>query len=148
MPLKCFNFYRNVLLPLLTVSSRYFLHHARTLISGAKREQVFVSILLFHRNRNFILLFHSSLLRHLQESIHLFSYITCKAYRYEHDWKYIYSKKRWIFTKTKKQENLLTSRYLLAQVQQWKQRNNVWNLFKVNNKDNQNNMTSFWCHYC
>ena len=73
-----FYFYRNVLLPLLTVSYRYFLHHARTLISGAKREQVFVSILLFHPKRNFILLFHSSLLRQLQESIHLFSTLHAK----------------------------------------------------------------------
>ena len=29
----------------------------------------------------------------------------------------------------------LPSRYLLVQSEQWKQYNNVWNLFKVNNKD-------------
>ena len=29
---------------------------------------------------------------------------------------------------------LQSSRYLLVQIQQWEQQNNVWNLFKVKNK--------------
>ena len=29
----------------------------------------------------------------------------------------------------------IPSQYLLTQSQQWKHQNNVWNLFKVNNKD-------------
>ena len=36
--------------------------------------------------------------------------------------------------------------YLLAQSQQWKHHNKVWNMFKVNNKDTRKtSMTSFWC---
>ena len=31
-----------------------------------------------------------------------------------------------------------SSRYLLNQSQQWKHQGNVWNMFKVNNKDNKN----------
>ena len=39
-----------------------------------------------------------------------------------------------------------TSWHLLVQ---WKHQNNVWNLYKVNNKDTRaTSMTSFWCLYC
>ena len=35
---------------------------------------------------------------------------------------------------------------LLVQSQQWKHQNNVWNLFKVNNRDTRTtSMTLFWC---
>ena len=43
----------------------------------------------------------------------------------------------------------VTSRHLLVQSQQWKHQNNMWNLFKVNNKDTKTtSVTSFWCLYC
>ena len=43
----------------------------------------------------------------------------------------------------------IASRYLLVQNQQWKHQNNVWSLFKFNNKDNTTtSMTSFCCLYC
>ena len=35
----------------------------------------------------------------------------------------------------KNSDRLFPSRYLLVQSQQWKYQNNVWNLFKVNNKE-------------
>ena len=39
--------------------------------------------------------------------------------------------------------------HLLVQSQQWKHQKNVWNLFKVNNKDNSmTSMAWFWCLYC
>ena len=41
---------------------------------------------------------------------------------------------------------LCPTRHLLVQSQQWKQQNNVWNLFKGNNKDTR--ITSFCCLYC
>ena len=41
------------------------------------------------------------------------------------------------------------SRLLLVQNQQWKHQNNVWNLFKVTNKDSRTpSFKSFWCFYC
>ena len=41
------------------------------------------------------------------------------------------------------------SRQLLVQSQQRKHQNNVWNLFKVNNKDTRRtSATSLWCLYC
>ena len=52
------------------------------------------------------------------------------------------------------------SRHLLVQKQQWKHQNNVWNLFKVNNKDTRRLVlvslllslnrihTLFWCYHC
>ena len=40
------------------------------------------------------------------------------------------------------------NRYLLVQSQQWKHQNNLWILFKVNNKDTKiTSMTSFWFIY-
>ena len=48
----------------------------------------------------------------------------------------------------------IPSRHLLVQSQQWKHQNNMRNLFKVNNvNDNQNDVsdkfeTFFWCFYC
>ena len=45
--------------------------------------------------------------------------------------------------------SLWPSYYLLVPSQQWKQQNNVWNLFKFNNKDfRMTLLTSFWCLYC
>ena len=42
-----------------------------------------------------------------------------------------------------------TSWHLLVQSQHWKHQNNVWNLYKVNNKDTRaTSMMSFWCLYC
>ena len=42
-----------------------------------------------------------------------------------------------------------SSRYLLVQSQRCKHRNNVWNLFKVNNKDTwTTSLTLLWCLYC
>ena len=39
--------------------------------------------------------------------------------------------------------------HLLVQKHLWQYKNNVWNLFKVNNKDTRTmSMTSFWCLYC
>ena len=39
-----------------------------------------------------------------------------------------------------------SKRHLLDQIQQLKYQNNVWNLFKVNNKDiRMTSITSFWC---
>ena len=39
--------------------------------------------------------------------------------------------------------------YFLVQCQQWKHQNNVWNLFKVNNKDTRTaSVTSFLYLYC
>ena len=39
--------------------------------------------------------------------------------------------------------------HLLVQSQQWKHQKNVWNPFKVNNKDNSlTSMGWFWCLYC
>ena len=41
------------------------------------------------------------------------------------------------------------SRYLLVQSHQSKNYNNMWNLFKVSNKDTRTtSLTSFWCLYC
>ena len=38
---------------------------------------------------------------------------------------------------------------LLVQSQQWKQQNNAWNMFQINNKDISNaSMTSFGFFYC
>ena len=38
--------------------------------------------------------------------------------------------------------------HLLVQSQRWEHQENVWNLFKVNNKDTRTtSMTSFWCLY-
>ena len=43
----------------------------------------------------------------------------------------------------------ILSWHLVVQIQQWKHQNNVWNLFKVNNKDSRTTWTkSFWCLYC
>ena len=48
---------------------------------------------------------------------------------------------------------LQPSRDILVQSQQWKHQSNVWNLFKVNNKDTRTSMTLnrfhslFWCFY-
>ena len=43
----------------------------------------------------------------------------------------------------------MPSWHLLVQSQQWKHQNNVWNMFKVNNKDTKTtSLTSFWCLYC
>ena len=50
------------------------------------------------------------------------------------------------FRNTKK--CLLLSQHLLVQSQQWKRHNNMWNLFKVNNKDiRTTSLTSFWRLY-
>ena len=38
--------------------------------------------------------------------------------------------------------------HLIAQRQQWKHQNNVWNLFKVNKNTRTMLMTWFWCLYC
>ena len=44
---------------------------------------------------------------------------------------------------------LQTSRYLILQSSQWKIRNNVWNMFKVNNKDTKTtSMTSVFTVNC
>ena len=44
---------------------------------------------------------------------------------------------------------ILHSRHLLVQSQQCKRKNNMWNLLKVNDKDNRKTpMTSCWCPYC
>ena len=41
------------------------------------------------------------------------------------------------------------SRYLLVRSQQCKNYNNMWNLFKVSNKDTRTtSLTSLWCLYC
>ena len=41
------------------------------------------------------------------------------------------------------------SRHLLVQSQQLKHQNNVWNMFKVNNKDSRTtSLTLFWCFHC
>ena len=46
-------------------------------------------------------------------------------------------------------ENPSASQHLLVPNQQWKHQNNVWNLFKVNNKDTRTtSMKSFRCLYC
>ena len=43
---------------------------------------------------------------------------------------------------------LLLSWHVLAQSQQWKHQNNVWNLLKAKNNDNRaTSLTSFWCRY-
>ena len=40
------------------------------------------------------------------------------------------------------------SRRLLVPNQQWKHQSNVWNLFKINDKDTRtNSITPFWCFY-
>ena len=39
------------------------------------------------------------------------------------------------------------SRHLFDQIQLSKHQNNVWNLFKVNNKDTRRASTSFWYLY-
>ena len=39
----------------------------------------------------------------------------------------------------------VSSRHLLFQSQQRKQQNNVWIIFKVNNKNTKTSLTSFWC---
>ena len=42
-----------------------------------------------------------------------------------------------------------SSRHLLIQSQLWKHQKNVWNMFKVNNKDTRTtSLKSFWCLYC
>ena len=52
---------------------------------------------------------------------------------------------------------LMLRRHLLAHGQQWKHQNNVWNLFKVNNRDTSTFFflltlnrfhTLFWCSHC
>ena len=43
----------------------------------------------------------------------------------------------------------LPSRHLLVQSQQWKQQNNMWNIFRVNKKETRmTSMALFWRHYC
>ena len=39
------------------------------------------------------------------------------------------------------------SRHLLVQSQQWKHKNNVWNIFKVDNVDPLTPSMTFWCLY-
>ena len=40
-------------------------------------------------------------------------------------------------------------RYLFVESQQWKRQDNVWNLFKINNKDTRtSSLMSFWGLYC
>ena len=42
-----------------------------------------------------------------------------------------------------------TSQSLLIKSQQYKRQNNVWNFFKVDNKDvRETSLTWFWCLYC
>ena len=42
----------------------------------------------------------------------------------------------------------IPNRHLLAQTQQWKHQNNLWNLIKVKNKNTKSTpLTSFWCLY-
>ena len=45
-------------------------------------------------------------------------------------------------------ERFLHCRYLSVQSQQWKRRNNMWILFKVNNKNTRTASMPFWCNYC
>ena len=41
------------------------------------------------------------------------------------------------------------NQHLFVQSQQWKHQNNVWNLFKVSNKNTRRtSMPAFWCLYC
>ena len=44
---------------------------------------------------------------------------------------------------------IIPNRHCLVQNKQWKYQNNVWNPFKVNNKNTRTTaVTSFWCCYC
>ena len=64
-------------------------------------------------------------------------------------WARIRSYKHGFYTKALSNPwKVLPSRHLLVQSQQWKHQNNVWNLFKVNDKDFRiKSMMSLWCIY-
>ena len=63
----------------------------------------------------------------------------------------------WVFSSLSYRDLILlgTDKYpitqptLFAESQEWKHKNNVWNMFKVNNKETRTmSMTSFWFLYC
>ena len=53
------------------------------------------------------------------------------------------------FSRYRKKHNIGTKLTFTCQSQQWKHQDNVWNRFKVNNKDTRTtSMTLFCCLYC
>ena len=53
------------------------------------------------------------------------------------------------FSIRKSNHRFWPSWHLLAPSQKWKHQNNMWNLFKVYNKDTRTTTTTFfWCLYC
>ena len=55
----------------------------------------------------------------------------------------------WLRTHSGHLSLMLSIRHLFVWSQQWKHQNNVWNLFKVINRDTRIiSVTSLWCLYC